>query len=248
MLFRSAIVAGDKIIHKRGMSAKKINREFLRLRAEYPDGWAMWHSRYATHGVKNESNCHPYPVGDDGLTYLAHNGTLSQDIAKGDKRSDSRVFAEDTLTAMGGVVALNNPTVRDMIGKWASSSKLAILTIDPRADYTMYLINEKLGHWIDGVWYSNYGYKPEPTYPPTYWDKYPTDTKTTTYSSPLDETDIFLEYCYKCGNTVDIPYDSDEYNCPNCNSCFECYQVTGDCLCYQPALDKVSSQGWSYGW
>lgn len=246
--FGFAMVAGDKIIHKRGMSAKKINREFLRLRAEHPDGWAMWHSRYATHGVKNESNCHPYPIGDDGLTYLAHNGVLSQKIPAGDKRSDTRVFAEDTLTAMGGVSALNNDTVLDMISKWAGGSKIAVLTLDPASEYQMIMINENLGKWVDGVWYSNDSHKTKTyTYTDPYWSapsKYVTIDDVILGSDDLD--DVLADVCSNCQNMIE--FDGIYTWCDHCSICYDCQQDIKDCLCYDPQRDKVSSLGYSYGW
>jgi hypothetical protein len=241
------MVAGDKIIHKRGMSAKKINQEFLRLRAEHPDGWAIWHSRYATHGVKNESNCHPYPIGDDGLTYLAHNGVLSQPIPEGDKRSDTRVFAEDTLTAIGGVAALNNDTVRDMISKWASGSKIAILTLDPVSDYQVIMINEHLGKWVDGVWYSNDSHKPKPTY--TYTDAYwSAPSKYVTVKDIViadDSDDGIIDVCLVCDNTIE--FDGIYSWCDHCSCCYDCQQDIKDCLCYDPQRDALNA-GWAHGW
>ena len=101
--FGFAIVANDKIISWRSMSAKKTINKFLQLRSQYPDGYAMWHARLATHGVKNESNCHPFVVGNDERVYLAHNGVLDITIHANDRRSDTRVFAEDILPSMGEI-------------------------------------------------------------------------------------------------------------------------------------------------
>ena len=148
-----AIVADGRIITERSMSAKKSIRRFLQLREQYPNGYAVWHARYATHGVKNEQNCHPFQVGDDPQTYLAHNGVLDTFIADGDKRSDTRVFAEDTLPKLGGVSALNDENIYRMIESWATGSKIAVLSVNPVAEYQLYLINEKSGTWDDnGVW------------------------------------------------------------------------------------------------
>lgn len=147
------------------MSAKRSIARFLAIRAEYPDSYAIWHSRIATHGVKNESNCHPFRVGGDKLTYLAHNGVLSVCQDKDDKRSDTRVFAEEVLPAMGGVTALDNETVFDMVCDWARGSKIAILTIDPRAKKSLYIINQKSGEWDDNsIWWSNTRHRPKPSY------------------------------------------------------------------------------------
>lgn len=147
------------------MSAKRSIARFLYLREKYPDGYAIWHSRIATHGVKNESNCHPFPVGNDGLTYLAHNGVLDVDQLATDKRSDSRVFAEEILPAIGGVCSLDNGTIWKMVSKWASGSKLAILTLDPKAENQLYIINESSGTWDEHrIWWSNTYHRPVKAY------------------------------------------------------------------------------------
>ena len=122
----------------------------------------MWHARYATHGVKNETNCHPFKVGNSSGydTYLAHNGVLDISIHKQDKRSDTRVFAEDTLPLLGGAPALDDDNIFTIISSWARGSKIAIMTNDPRCKYRMYLINENAGTWDDnGIWWSNSSHK-----------------------------------------------------------------------------------------
>ncbi len=61
--FGYAVIAGDKIITGKGMSAKKVIKEFLAVRKQYPKSYAMYHARFATHGVKNDDNCHPFKIG-----------------------------------------------------------------------------------------------------------------------------------------------------------------------------------------
>ena len=228
--FGFAIHAGDRIISERSMSAKKSIARFMELRAQYPDGYAMWHARYATHGVKNEQNCHPFMVGGDERTYLAHNGVLDISIAKSDKRSDTRVFAEDTLPRIGGVSALDDDNVWIMAESWSKGSKIAILTCDPAAKHPMYLLNESAGTWDnEGIWWSNQSHK------------------RTTYLEPVkktyDESDYKLwaddaviidgeELCPFCESITD--YDDNPYYCNMCRSCYDCSVFIDDCLCYTP--------------
>lgn len=169
--FGFAIMAEGGIISERTMSAKKSIDRFLKLRAQYPNAYAMWHCRIATQGVKNELNCHPFPVGGDTQTYLAHNGMLSLPMADDDRRSDTRLFAEEVLPAMGGVAALDNPQVFHILEKWATGSKIVVMTVDPAAKYNLYILNEKAGEWDkEGVWWSNTYHRPVPekTYPNYY--------------------------------------------------------------------------------
>ena len=236
-----AIHAGDKIISERGMSAKKVIKRFLELRKQYPNGYAMWHARYATHGVKNEQNCHPFIVGGDEQTYLAHNGVLDINIADNDRRSDTRVFAEDTLPAMGGVTVLDDDNVFHILQKWAGGSKIAVLTVDPKAQYPIYLLNENLGTWDDkGVWWSNSSHKratavTTTAYPSIYVkdDDYKYEDELLKYYRSLaDEENPEIEVCIFCEAIVD--FHENPYYCTMCEICYDCEQGIADCLCYHP--------------
>lgn len=242
--FGFAVITPNGIVTGRGMSAKKVIKNFLEVRKEYPNSWAMFHARYATHGVKNEENCHPFKVPSNPDTYLAHNGILDIDIKAGDKRSDTRVFAEDTLPAMGGVTALDDDHVWTMVSKWATGSKLVIFTLDPRAQEQCYIVNETAGHWDnEGMWWSN------STYKPSTWSTY--------LSTPADKKESEEVYlsgeCPSC-NAVAFE-DANPYYCEMCYSCFDCNGMYGDsCLCWTPDNYKYSQKGkvayydGSFGW
>lgn len=223
--FGYAVIAGNKIITGKGMSSKKVIKEFLEVRKKYPNSYAMYHARFATHGVKNDDNCHPFKVGGSNLTYLAHNGILPVDIPANDMRSDTRIFAEDILPAMGGVKALDSTNLYRMIEGWASGSKIAVFTLDPVAEYDCYIINEDLGHWDNaGNWWSNDGYKEQS------WAK---------YFSRYDDTfsDSYEYSCLICAS--DIDEDDNPYYCMNCGACFECNMIVNDsCLCWTPEREE----------
>ena len=247
-----AMVIDGKIFRYRTMSARKAVSKFIHMRQQNPHGYAIWHARYATHGVKNEDNCHPFQVGDDTDTVLAHNGVLDTFIGKDDKRSDTRIFAEDTLPKLGGVCALEDENLYRMVEGWASGSKIAVLTTNPNAQYQLYLINERLGTWDDnGVWWSNSSYKRN-TY--SYKDYYKSDTKPTTttihesdyaeeqkhYEELLDALDeqVTIDMCPSCEALIDIDR-STEY-CQYCDCCMSCYATWQDCMCYTPASARKS--------
>jgi len=251
-----AIVADGRIITERSMSAKKSIRRFLQLREQYPNGYAVWHARYATHGVKNEQNCHPFQVGDDPQTYLAHNGVLDTFIADGDKRSDTRVFAEDTLPKLGGVSALNDENIYRMIESWATGSKIAVLSVNPLAEYQLYLINEKLGTWDDdGVWWSNSSYKRTTyNYTPSvkqsdsvimgyaddekeFWEKQED------YLNRYESEGSVIDLCPMCEAMIDLEQSPDA--CEFCASCLYCFQLPLDCDCYDPK-HKAHSRGFEF--
>jgi hypothetical protein len=141
--FGFAVVTPNGIVTGRGMSSKKVIKQFLEVRKQYPESYAMYHARYATHGVKNEDNCHPFKVPSQFDTYLAHNGILDIDIKAGDRRSDTRIFAEDTLPAMvayAGHLSLTDthPTRKVRYGNMTTTSDLREVLID----YLQYLTSE----------------------------------------------------------------------------------------------------------
>jgi predicted glutamine amidotransferase len=248
-----AMIIDGKIFRYRTMSARKAVGKFIHMRQQYPQGYAIWHARYATHGVKNEDNCHPFQVGDDTDTVLAHNGVLDTFIGKDDKRSDTRVFAEDTLPKLGGVCALEDENLYRMIEGWATGSKIAVLTVNPQAEYQLYLINEKLGHWDDnGVWWSNSSYKRSTYTTTTYYkaDSHPVvdaiaydstyDEEQAYYKelSELSEKDGYLviDQCPMCEALIDIDMSA-EY-CQYCEACMSCWANFQDCMCYTPKSAK----------
>lgn len=238
--FGFAVITPNGIVTGRGMSSKKIIQRFLEVRKEYPNSWAMFHARFATHGVKNEDNCHPFKVPSNPDTYLAHNGMLDIKISAGDKRSDTRIFAEDTLPSMGGVVALDDDHVWDMVSKWALGSKIVVFTLDPRAKEQCYIINETAGHWDnDGMWWSNNGYKPSTWSSTTYFS---TPAK---HVEPVDAVDI--GECGRCGSVAFE--DANPYYCEQCYTCYDCYGAYEDtCLCWTPSHDKVLSAKRQNSW
>ena len=258
--FGFAIVADGKVIRYRTMSAKKAVSKFLELREQYPSGYAIWHARYATHGVKNEDNCHPYQVGDDTNTFLAHNGVLDTFISKGDKRSDTRVFAEDTLPKLGGVLALEDENIYRMIEGWASGSKIAVLTTNPQAQYQLYLINERLGTWDDnGVWWSNSSYKRAVATPRSYYNPTPNPIADKGAFAEADFADeqayyaelqaqldsyAIIDECPMCEALIDIELSVDY--CQYCEACVSCGAHHNDCMCYTPYSAKPKSREFDF--
>ena len=232
--FGFAVVTPTGIITGRGMSSKKVIKKFLEVRKEFPNSYAMFHARYATHGVKNEDNCHPFKVPSKYDTYLAHNGILDINISAGDRRSDTRIFAEDTLFAMGGVTALDDAHVWTMVSKWALGSKIVVFTLDPDANDQCYIINENAGHWDnEGMWWSNSTYK-EST-----WSTY---LGTPSKSSALALNDGGYEELGECAHCLAVAFeDANPYYCEMCMACYDCSGTYSDtCLCWTPEKDRYS--------
>lgn len=230
--FGFAIVAPKekRIISERTMNADESINRFLELRGKYPDGYAMWHARYATHGTQTIDNCHPFKLGGkDPLTYVAHNGVLPTIEAKGENRSDTRIFAEDILPKMGGILALDNEQMYNVIENFTSGSKICVLSVDPRAKHQCYIIHEDRGN-VDttGVWWSN-----DSCYLDWGWSSY--SSKTTLkplgkYTFSDEDEYIECKTCKDMLHTDEVDYTG---YCYNCGSCFDCNTYYTDCLCYK---------------
>lgn len=222
--FAIVIPSENRIHVERTMNADASITRFLEMRTKYPDGYATWHARYATHGSTTVDNCHPFQVGiGNTQTYLAHNGILPVIEPTGDTRSDTRIFAEDILPTIGGVTSLDNEQVWNILEDFTQGSKVVILTIDPRAKHQCYLLHESKG-WKDstGVWWSNHS-----CYLAT-----PMSSLTSPYSYGLKDSKIGdWSECNTCETFYDISSMKDGY-CMQCGTCTDCEAYVTDCLCY----------------
>jgi hypothetical protein len=247
--FAIVIPSENRIHVERTMNADTSINRFLDMRGKYPEGYAMWHARYATHGSMTVDNCHPFQVGvGNNLTYLAHNGILPIIEPKGDDRSDTRIFAEDLLPAIGGVTALDNPQVSNLIEDFTGGSKVCILTVDPRAEYQCYLYHAEKGSKDEsGVWWSN-----DSCYLDTYtrgsWKSVnPLDFGLSESSPKTGGLDYAV--CTVCETYTDTNMlEWDESFCVTCGSCYECESYITNCMCYQGSEKTWANWGVEGGW
>ena len=243
------VVPEDKyIISERTMNADESISRFLELRARFPKGYALWHARYATHGSNTIENCHPFAVGGDPSTYLGHNGILPVLEWKDLDWSDTRIFAEDILPAMGGVKALDNPQLLNMIEDFSTGSKLCVLTVDPAAKHECYIIHEDKGSRdTSGVWWSNdscylatpksYGY-----YYNDAWDSDFYNTKTKTKTQVIADNEDWE--CTSCGALWDyMEMESNQMVCEFCGGCQDCGEFIQSCECTY-WKNRADSESW----
>jgi hypothetical protein len=221
-----AIPSENRIHTFRTMNADECINRFMDERAKYLDGYAIWHARYATHGSTTLDNCHPFRVGTDEKTYLAHNGIISVIENPKDMRSDTRIFAEDLLPTIGGVSSLDNPQVWNMLEDFTTGSKVAILTVNPNARHQLYLLHEEKGtEDSDKVWWSNNT---------CYLTNWYSDSLSKIPGMVTAEEEEWL-YCHACGEVSDyweaLRVGKDSY-CWKCSTCYECHQVKHTCLCF----------------
>ena len=156
--FGFAILDNKKIYKHHGMNFQSVADKFTEMRGQLK-GPATFHFRWATHGSETINNCHPFTLGKDDKTILAHNGILPVQIPKGDDRSDTKVFAQDIMPAIGGITSLDEDGYFNKLSEWAKGSKIVYLTANEDAKYPFYILNEKDGHWDKDMWWSNYSYE-----------------------------------------------------------------------------------------
>lgn len=155
--FGFAINTGKRIVTGHGMNFDSVFDQFEQMRSQNA-GHAVFHFRWATHGETNINNCHPFYLGDDRLSVVAHNGILPVKVPNGDVRSDTKVFAQDIMPAVGGITALDDDEYFKKLESWAKGSKLVFLTAQEDAKFDFYILNESDGHWDSEMWWSNTSY------------------------------------------------------------------------------------------
>lgn len=165
-----ALPDGGGLIVGRGLDDDDVLERFAIARRMNPRGPALFHSRIATAGKVNVSNCHPFYLGNDDQTVIAHNGILpaeAQPYIWDRKRSDTRILAEILLPKGRVTHSLRSRKGRQRFANWLGrSNKVVILTVNPQYGKRAYIMNPGMGDWVDGIWYSNNSYA-EP-----WWTKY----------------------------------------------------------------------------
>lgn len=223
----SVLTTSGSLITAKGMAYGQILDAFEATILENADSVEAWvfHARITTHGATNSANCHPFQLGGDVSTVIAHNGILPARLPKGYAGSDSAYFAETLLPMWGGVEALSLPETWGMLEKWIGNSKIAILSANPAAPLPLIILNEDLGVWEGDFWYSNTYHRIDPAalsraygWSDYDWDRY-------AIASRLDP--IEAEPCPYCSALVDW----DDEVCSFCYSCFGCGFMEETCRC-----------------
>jgi glutamine amidotransferase len=194
-----AVVTAGGIAVGKSFDFEEALERFTLVRTENPDGPALFHSRFRAHGKKSRANIHPFNVGGQGSTVLAHDGILPASAQPGRRqtKSDSRIFAEDLLGATIPARFDNSDARRSLehwIGPW---NKVVVLTIGPQYEQQAYVFNQNVGIWNGSTWYSNRDFE-------------------------TDETQVaggFSTACLACENFGTADPDG---ACKVCGSCGEC--------------------------
>lgn len=146
-----AFVKDGKVQIRKGlMKLKDFNDAFRADEEVNPDSAFLLHFRIRSMGDDGSTNTHPFEI-DGGC--LIHNGTLTGTVAEYSKGpSDTKLFAEKFKKDLSFDIIAKHKSAWDAA---LGSNKLAMLYDDGRYQ----IVNESLGLWAEGVWYSNISYK-----------------------------------------------------------------------------------------
>jgi predicted glutamine amidotransferase len=250
-----AFVVGKGLLTYKSMDAVDAIENFMTTRERYPDVPALWHSRWATHGVVDEYNVHPFFVSNDASTVLAHNGILNNlQMSKKERRSDTRFFAESIFPQAGH---LDDPETHNRMKKWLNSGKFVILTTNKKYEKSAYIFGEDNGTWhgTTNVWHSNYDYLPTMTkyagvtgYGSGYaggwgdddYDRYWDARSVETIGKKFMESKGAFEMpkCNLCDD--DEGFDPASNFCWTCDHCNDCLKLIPECDCYDSARSAHS--------
>jgi glutamine amidotransferase len=215
-------------------------REYLGLSSV-----AMFHSRFGTHGEYGEYNVHPFYVGDDESTVMAHNGILplAYHPEHKDRRSDTRIFTD----RIAGFVDNDNGIPSRRGGKLLGSmiglgNKLVFMSVRS-GEPKVRVVNAHMGIQDQGVWYSNSGYVRSAWMD---WSRGAWRSQNSRWSNEELFKDAYEGLHEKDPNTCDMcgskDIDLDNSACWHCGSCLDCYEGKHNCLCYVPKKQALSDE------
>jgi len=116
----------------------------------------VMHFRIRTHGEISQELTHPFWI-RQGILGMVHNGVISSVGHTGKaNESDTSLYARNlSKRFVNPVKSLESSEVLEKIKSEIGYSKLVFLTNDNRH----IIVNEKLGDWHDGCWFSNGSHK-----------------------------------------------------------------------------------------
>tara|TARA_R100001443_G_scaffold113057_1_gene127271 strand:- start:3353 stop:4126 length:774 start_codon:yes stop_codon:yes gene_type:complete len=148
-----AYVNNNKIIVKKYMDEDSLLNAYNHIHNVHGSkSNIMIHFRIGTHGAKTLYNVHPFMVNENLV--FCHNGIINR-VENCKKRSDTRVFNDDVLKHLP-TRFIHNKSIITMMSDFIGHSKLIFLN----SDNQFKIVNENLGHWSNGTWFSNSSYKP----------------------------------------------------------------------------------------
>jgi glutamine amidotransferase len=192
------------------------------------------HFRYATHGTTNVDNVHPFMYNSD--TSVIHNGIIDCMIDD-PAMSDTASFVENYLSSLPREW-YDNKFLFDMVEQYCVGSKLVVMTSNPKAKHSAYIVNESSGLWDNDVWYSNAGYcKRSPLAPKSFTKAHQELLSLGVEETFDDDGELFVDKCVLCDE--DAVLDSMCYYCATCQLCL---MEEVHCACDVPIHQMTDEQ------
>ena len=155
------------------------------------------HFRIKTHGAISKANCHPFLVSEK--IGFVHNGII--DIKTKGTESDTMAFNERILKNVNDLHdVIKSKGIQALIANSIGHSKLVFL--DNENNHT--IINEHLGIWEDGSWFSNDSFES---------CKYGAFSFDKDYQYEIQEPFIS---CYDCNSELSTKFEIDNEICSSC--------------------------------
>ena len=168
------------------------------------------HFRLATDGTnKGVTNVHPFNVNKNLV--FAHNGIISN-VGEDKILSDTQLFNNNILKNMQ-TDFLSYKGNKKLISDFIGHSKLVFLNTRNQ----MTIINEHLGDWLNGIWYSNDSYKTKKSYCGV--GSYGGITE---YYSKFNNNKVKInkpegcEFCFSKSKNLSLDLESDLWVCDEC--------------------------------
>jgi len=159
-----SFVKEEKVVVRKMMSFKRFVKAFRKAQEQNTSTPFLVHFRDTSTGTTNRQNCHPFQINSEQS--MAHNGTIySVPTDPTGRKSDTAVFADVVLKTLPKKWDKNKTIVSlvtSFIGKNRAGSMNKVVMLNSDKSFT--ILNEKGGHWVEGVWYSNHDYNSE-----SYW-------------------------------------------------------------------------------
>jgi hypothetical protein len=109
------------------------------------------HFRWATHGEVGRANTHPFEIPGSDL-YMMHNGILWTAGMATDAESDTAIFARSIMPSYAQAMREGCDSWKWQLASEVDYSRLVLMDIGTGV---VEIVNESLGDWLNGIWYSN---------------------------------------------------------------------------------------------
>lgn len=246
-----AVAIKDTLLVGKSMDFDEAIDGFLTARDELGDGSvALFHSRFGTHGEEGEYNIHPFFMGDDNKTVMAHNGILPAKYhpTLNDRRSDTRIFVDRHGKFIDNPNGVPSRRGGQILGRRIGMGNKLVFISTVSGEPKVRIVNANAGIHVDGLWYSNSGYltdyswygigrrRPMDRYD---WAESEEDREQrdawAEYMPKYEgkEVEVYQAPCNSCGEKEDL--DVEIGMCNKCGTCLDCFDNFAYCMCWRPS-------------